>query len=32
MFFVNAASKGLRDNVSGLESTLVGITISVDCK
>jgi hypothetical protein len=32
MFFVSVASKGLSVHVSGLESTLAGITISVDSK
>ena len=32
MFFVSVASKGLRVHVSGLESTLAGISISVDSK
>ena len=32
MFFVSVASKGLRIYVSGLESTLAGISISVDSK
>jgi hypothetical protein len=32
MFFVSVASKELRANVSGLESTLAGTFISVDCK
>jgi hypothetical protein len=31
-FFVNVASKGLRVYVSGLESTLADISISVDSK
>jgi hypothetical protein len=31
-FFVSVASKGLRVHVSGLESTLAGIPISVDSK
>src|SRR5712692_9670800 len=31
-FSVNVASKGLRDCVSGLESTLAGLSISVDSK
>ena len=31
-FFVNVASKGLRVHVSGLESTLTSIPISVDSK
>ena len=30
--FVSVASKGLRGYVSGLESTLAGISISVDSK
>ena len=32
MFFVSVASKGLRVSVSGLESTLARICISVDSK
>src|SRR5260370_31007037 len=32
MLFVSVASKGLRDRVSGLESTLAGISIIVDSK
>jgi hypothetical protein len=32
MFFVSVASKGLSVYVSGLESTLAGITTSVDSK
>src|SRR5260370_1539214 len=32
MFFVSVAYKGLRDCVSGLESTLAGSSISVACK
>jgi hypothetical protein len=32
MFFVSVASKGLRNYLSGLESTLTGYDISVDCK
>ena len=32
MFFVSVAYKGLRVHVSGLESTLAGISISVDSK
>ena len=32
MFFISVASKGLRVYVSGLESTLAGISISVDSK
>ena len=32
MFFISVASKGLRVYVSGLESTLTGISISVDSK
>ncbi len=32
MFFVSVASEGLRFTVSGLESTLAGISISVDSK
>jgi hypothetical protein len=32
MFFVSVASKGLRVYVSGLESTLAGMPISVDSK
>jgi hypothetical protein len=32
LFFVSVASKGLRADVSGLESTLAGISISVDSK
>ena len=32
MFLVSVASKGLRVLVSGLESTLAGISISVDSK
>jgi hypothetical protein len=31
-FFVSVASKGLRVCVSGLKSTLAGISISVDSK
>ncbi len=32
MFFISVASKGLRVHVSGLESTLAGISKSVDSK
>jgi hypothetical protein len=32
MFFVSIASKGFRVHVSGLESTLVGTSVSVDSK
>jgi hypothetical protein len=32
MFFIGVASKGLRVYVSGLESTLASISISVDSK
>ncbi len=32
MFFISVASKELRAYVSGLESTLAGIPISVDSK
>src|SRR5258708_27934869 len=32
MFFISVASKGLRVYVSGLESTLASISISVDSK
>jgi hypothetical protein len=32
MFFVSVASTGLRDSVSGLESTLAGTPVSVDFK
>ncbi len=32
MFFVSVASKGLRVRVSGLESTLTRVSISVDSK
>jgi hypothetical protein len=32
MFFISVASKGLIVNVSGLESTLAGISASVDSK
>jgi hypothetical protein len=32
MFFISVASKGLRICASGLESTLTGISISVDSK
>jgi hypothetical protein len=32
VFFVSVASKELRVHVSGLESTLTGILISVDSK
>ncbi len=32
VFFISVASKGLRDCVSGLESTLAGTSISVDSK
>ena len=31
-FFVSVASKGFSVPISGLESTLVDISISVDCK
>ncbi len=32
LFFISVASKGLSSCVSGLESTLAGISISVDSK
>jgi hypothetical protein len=32
MFFISVASKGLSVSVSGLESTLAGISVSVDFK
>jgi hypothetical protein len=32
MFFVSVASKELRVHVSGLESTLAGLSVSVDSK